>query len=72
MLQSLAAHLTAWIDYPEEDVPELAPAELRATLQQQKAKLDGWGGQLQRGRGCCATGWTVCCWAGPTWARARS
>ena len=41
-LQTLAAHLTAWIDYPEEDVPELAPDELKAALQQQKAKLDGW------------------------------
>ena len=63
VLQSLAAHLTAWIDYPEEDVPELAPAELRATLQQQKAKLDGWGGQLQRGRGAAPRGGL--CAAGP-------
>ena len=31
-LQTLAAHLTAWIDYPEEDVPEVSQAELIATL----------------------------------------
>ena len=61
-LQSLAAHLTAWIDYPEEDVPELAPAELRATLQQQKAKLDGWvdnynaGAVLRHGVDCVLLG----------------
>ena len=62
VLQSLAAHLTAWIDYPEEDVPELAPAELRATLQQQKAKLDGWvdnynaGAVLRHGVDCVLLG----------------
>ena len=60
MLQSLAAHLTAWIDYPEEDVPELAPAELRATLQQAESQgWDGWGGQLQRGRGAAPRGGPV-------------
>ena len=61
-LQSLAAHLTAWIDYPEEDVSELAPAELKTTLQQQKAKLDGWvdsynaGAVLRHGVDCVLLG----------------
>ena len=31
-LQTLAAHLTAWIDYPEEDVPEVSQAELIAEM----------------------------------------
>ena len=61
-LQSLAAHLTAWIDYPEEDVPELAPAELKETLQQQKTLLDGWvdsynaGAVLRHGVDCVLLG----------------
>ena len=45
-LQTLAAHLTAWIDYPEEDVPEVSQAELIATLSEQKNTLD----QLIAGR----------------------
>ena len=55
-LQTLAAHLTAWIDYPEEDVPELAPDELK------KAKLDGWvnsynaGAVLRHGVDCVLLG----------------
>ena len=61
-LQTLAAHLTACIDYPEEDVPELAPDELKAALQQQKAKLDGWvnsynaGAVLRHGVDCVLLG----------------
>ena len=61
-LQTLAAHLTAWIDYPEEDVPELAPDELKAALRQQKAKLDGWvssynaGAVLRHGVDCVLLG----------------
>lgn len=61
-LQTLVAHLTAWIDYPEEDVPELAPDELKAALQQQKAKLDGWvssynaGAVLRHGVDCVLLG----------------
>ena len=39
-LQTLNAHLTAWVDYPEEDVPELSDAQFIAALQQQKAELD--------------------------------
>ena len=39
-LQSLNAHLTAWVDYPEEDVPELTPAHLTETLTAQKTQLD--------------------------------
>ena len=39
-LQTLNAHLTAWVDYPEEDVPELSDEAFVATLAAQKAELD--------------------------------
>lgn len=61
-LQTLSAHLTAWIDYPEEDVPDLQPAELTATLCEAKAALDklidgyGAGAVLRRGVDCVLLG----------------
>lgn len=61
-LQTLAAHLTAWIDYPEEDVPEVSQAELIATLSEQKNTLDqliagyGAGAVLRRGVDCVLLG----------------
>ena len=61
-LQSLSAHLTAWVDYPEEDVPELTPAALTAALQPRKAELDalidgyGAGAVLRRGVDCVLLG----------------
>ena len=61
-LQTLSAHLTAWIDYPEEDVPELAPGELTAALGSAKAQLDalidgyGAGAVLRRGVDCVLLG----------------
>lgn len=61
-LQTLAAHLTAWIDYPEEDVPEVSQAELIATLSEQKDMLDqliagyGAGAVLRRGVDCVLLG----------------
>ena len=61
-LQTLAAHLTAWIDYPEEDVPEVSQAELVATLSEQKDTLDqliagyGAGAVLRRGVDCVLLG----------------
>ena len=39
-LTSLQAHLTAWVDFPEEDVPALEAGPLRDTLSQVKAALD--------------------------------
>ena len=61
-LQSLNAHLTAWIDYPEEDVPELSDVQLLQTLRTQKAELDslingyGAGAVLRRGVDCVLLG----------------
>ena len=61
-LQSLNAHLTAWVDYPEEDVPELTPAHLTETLTAQKTRLDdlingyGAGAVLRHGVDCVLLG----------------
>ena len=61
-LQSLNAHLTAWVDYPEEDVPELTPAHLTETLTAQKTQLDdlingyGAGAVLRHGVDCVLLG----------------
>ena len=46
-LTALAAHLAAWVDFPEEDVPALEPAALAATLTDCRDKMqvliDQWG-----------------------------
>lgn len=61
-LQSLNAHLTAWVDYPEEDVPELTPEHITSTLQRQKDELDdlirgyGAGAVLRHGVDCVLLG----------------
>lgn len=38
-LLELAGHLAAWADYPEEDIPELDPQELSASLRAQQNAL---------------------------------
>lgn len=61
-LQSLSAHLTAWVDYPEEDVPELTAEHIITTLQRQKSELDDLIGNygattaLRRGVDCVLLG----------------
>ena len=40
VLTGLQAHLTAWVDFPEEDVPALEDAALRAALSGVHAALD--------------------------------
>ena len=39
-LTALQAHLTAWVDFPEEDVPALEDAQLVSTLTAVKGELD--------------------------------
>lgn len=39
-LTALQAHLAAWVDFPEEDVPELDPAHLRTVLGAVREELD--------------------------------
>ncbi len=41
LLLDQAAHLAAWIDYPEEDLPEVEPQTLEAGLRQAAAALEG-------------------------------
>ena len=61
-LQHLNAHLTAWVDYPEEDVPELSGTALDAALTEQKQALDaligsyGAGAVLRHGVDCVLLG----------------
>ena len=61
-LQTLNAHLTAWVDYPEEDVPELSDKAFVKTLTDQKAELDALiqgysaGAVLRHGVDCVLLG----------------
>lgn len=61
-LQSVAAHLVAWVDYPEEDVPDLSVGALTARLGEQKAALEeliagyGAGAVLRHGVDCVLLG----------------
>lgn len=61
-LQTLNAHLTAWVDYPEEDVPELSDAAFVGTLTEQEAALDALisgysaGAVLRHGVDCVLLG----------------
>ena len=56
-LTALQAHLAAWVDFPEEDVPELDPAHLRTVLGAVREELDALirsydaGAGAARGRG---------------------
>ena len=38
-LENTAAHLSAWADFPEEDIPEVSEESLRATLDDAKSEL---------------------------------
>ena len=61
-LQTMNAHLTAWVDYPEEDVPELSDEAFVKTLTDQKAELDALiqgysaGAVLRHGVDCVLLG----------------
>ena len=61
-LNALQAHLAAWVDFPEEDVPELEESQLRGVLGQVKAELDTLiqnydaGAVLREGVDCAIVG----------------
>ena len=61
-LTGLQAHLAAWVDFPEEDVPELDDAHLRTVLGQVRQELDGLiknydaGAVLREGVDCAIVG----------------
>ena len=61
-LTGLQAHLAAWVDFPEEDVPELDDAHLRTVLGQVQQELNGLiknydaGAVLREGVDCAIVG----------------
>ena len=61
-LTALQAHLAAWVDFPEEDVPELDDDHLRTVLGGVKQELDGLiqsydaGAVLREGVDCAIVG----------------
>ena len=61
-LTSLQAHLAAWVDFPEEDVPELDDAHLHTVLGQVQQELNGLiknydaGAVLREGVDCAIVG----------------
>ena len=61
-LTALQAHLTAWVDFPEEDVPALEDAQLVSTLTTVKEELDTLirnydaGAVLREGVDCAIVG----------------
>ena len=61
-LTALQAHLAAWVDFPEEDVPELDPENLRGVLDGVRQELDtlidgyGAGAVLREGVDCAIVG----------------
>lgn len=61
-LTALQAHLAAWVDFPEEDVPQLEEGHLRAVLGQTEAELDTLirnydaGAVLREGVDCAIVG----------------
>ena len=61
-LTALQAHLAAWVDFPEEDVPELDPAHLRTVLGAVREELDDLirsydaGAVLREGVDCAIVG----------------
>ena len=62
VLTALQAHLTAWVDFPEEDVPALEDAQLVSTLTAVKEELDTLirnydaGAVLREGVDCAIVG----------------
>ena len=61
-LTGLQAHLAAWVDFPEEDVPELDDDHLKAVLGSVREELDGLiqnydaGAVLREGVDCAIVG----------------
>ncbi len=61
-LEEVSAHIAAWMDYPEEDVPALSAPALHRFFSEQKAKLDalidgyGGGAALRHGVDCVLAG----------------
>ena len=50
LLVDAAAHLSAWADYPEDDIPQLDPAVLKGTLFAARKEMDTLVSQFDAGR----------------------
>ena len=48
-----AAHLSAWADYPEEEIPMVDPAALRCTLGSAQEEIDRLLSQFDAGKAIC-------------------
>lgn len=49
-LVEISADITAWVDFPDEDVPSLEPNALKATLKAEKAELEQLSENYSKGR----------------------
>ena len=49
-MTAVAAHLDAWADYPEDDIPEVNGADLQHSLEDAKQELDHLLSQFEAGR----------------------
>ena len=49
-LTGAAAHLSAWADYPDDDIPQVTPEELKTSLQKAKSGLEKLLRQFEAGR----------------------
>lgn len=63
-LTALQAHLAAWVDFPEEDVPELSQSHLCDVLGGVEQELDASSRAMMRALSS-ARAWTVPSWASP-------
>ena len=63
-LTALQAHLAAWVDFPEEDVPELSQSHLCEVLGGVEQELDASSRATMRALSS-ARAWTVPSWASP-------
>lgn len=49
-LVEISADITAWVDFPDEDVPSLEPNALKASLKAEKAELEQLSENYSKGR----------------------
>lgn len=50
LLVTAAAHLSAWADYPEDDIPQITPEELKTSLSSAAAQLETLLREFEAGR----------------------
>ena len=65
-LVGLSAHFSAYVDYPDEDIPALDEAALDGVLARAEESLSSLLATYDVG-GCCGKEWTPSLWEAPTW-----